>query len=484
MFSILTILGAICIIWWLAILSISLIGHFEIMNNFNSIKRKPENVKLDAEGLVMDDDLLLEGVTILRPIKGIDPDLEKCLESCLLQNYPSNKFQVIFCVEDPNDPSIPIVLKLLKKHQGTKDCQLLIESANFGPNPKVNNLAKGYKAAKFDIIWVLDSNVWVNPGTLVRSVISLRQSLDNGKKTTDRPVKLVHHVPIAVNEPGSNATMGAKLDEMFLLTSHAKFYVFFNKASIDSCVNGKSNLYRRSSLDECVNKISQGQLSVTSQDNSSDAREFIGPGEGLRFFSRYIGEDNMIGIGLWRLGGRQGMTGDVAVQPMNNNKGADDSSVNLYQLSVSDYVKRRVRWLRVRKYMVLAATLVEPTTESIVIGLMGCSGLCQIVLNSFDFFWWLFALHECVWCYIDFSQFTAVVNFANVDELAFKSNNDSSQNQIGLNKHIQFWSEWLPIWLLRELLALPIWIIAMCGGTIDWRNKPFKINSDLSAVPL
>lgn len=453
------------------------------MKNLNSIKTRPPQVKLDPEGLVIDDDDLLEGVTILRPIKGVDPDLEKCLESCLLQNYPPKKFQVIFCVEDPQDPSIPIIEKLLAKHKQDKDCQLLIESANYGPNPKVNNLSKGYKAAKFDIIWVLDCNVWVNPGTLVRSVISLKQSLDHGRPTIGKPVTLVHHVPIAVNQPGFEAPYGAKLDEMFLLTSHAKFYVFFNKASIDSCVNGKSNLYRRSNIDECVGKISRGELSVTNQDNSKDAARFIGPGEGLRFFARYIGEDNMIGIALWRLGGIQGMTGDVAVQPLNSRDTVSNgNSRNSSQFSVKDYMKRRIRWLRVRKYMVLAATLVEPTTESIVIGLMGCFGICQILLGgSFNLFWLLFILHECIWCFIDFTQFTTIINYADTDELAFKN---STTNQIMLNKDVQFWNEWLPVWLLREILALPIWIIAMCGGTIDWRNKPFSIKSDLSAVPL
>ena len=36
--------------------------------------------------------------------------------------------------------------------------------------------------------------------------------------------------------------------------------------------------------------------------------------------------------------------------------------------AVKDYIQRRVRWLRVRKYMVLLATLIEPTTESIICG--------------------------------------------------------------------------------------------------------------------
>ncbi|KAH3680096.1 hypothetical protein WICMUC_000554 [Wickerhamomyces mucosus] len=442
---------------------ITIIGFIEIRYNLSGIKRKPIQISIDQDGNVQDEELL-EGVTILRPMKGIDPDLEKCLESCLLQNYPRHKFQVLFCVEDPNDESVSIARKIIDKYKDI-DCELLIDSANYGPNPKINNLAKGYQRAKYDIVWVLDSNVWVNPGTLVRSVVSLKKSLNNGQLTTDKPVGLIHHVPIVINE-NDDCPLGAKLDEMFLLTSHAKFYCFFNRIMVEPCVNGKSNLYRRSDIDQSVSKISKGEISLTKQDNSLDASNFIKKGEGLRFFSRYIGEDNMIGIGLWLNNGRQAMTGDVCIQPMTNN----------VKYSINDYVRRRVRWLRVRKYMVLAATLVEPTTESIFIGILGSYGISTLFLTG-KYFWLLFIIHEIYWCFIDYIQYSTIIKFANVDELSKMS------NSIKINKDLEI-TKWLPIWILREFLAFPIWVIAMCGGTIDWRNKPFNIKSDLSAEEL
>lgn len=44
----------------------------------------------------------------------------------------------------------------------------------------------------------------------------------------------------------------------------------------------------------------------------------------------------------------------------------------------------------------------------------------------------------------------------------------------------KFW-EWAYIWIWREILAFPIWIIALMGHEIDWRQKPFKINHGLTA---
>ncbi|CDR37365.1 CYFA0S01e10022g1_1 [Cyberlindnera fabianii] len=471
------VLSWIGLIWWIAMALITTYGFTEILMKFNSPKYKPQSVSFDSEGEVIDSDEL-EGVTILRPVKGIDTEMELCLESCLQQRYPKNKMQVLFCVEDASDPAVPVIQALIQKYSKSLSVQLLIDqdyvNNHFGPNPKINNLAKGFTAAKFDIVWVIDSNVWVSPGTLLRSVTALKSSTDNGRRTTNRPVRIVHHVPLALSTSTSNdsSNLGARLDEMFLHTSHAKFYVFFNKASFAVCVNGKSNMYRISDLDRAVVSISKGENKViNNKDNiAAEALEYVkNPKEGIRFFSRYIGEDNMIGIAIWEMGGRTGMTGDVVCQPLGG----------VVKNGIMDYVNRRVRWLRVRKYMVLAATLIEPTTESLVIGVFGSYGISNLFLEGKGM-WWLLALHELVWCCTDYVQTMVFMKYSSQDQLR--------QYEAPFFLH---YSEqklelryWLPIWILRELLALPIWIIAMLGHEIDWRNRPFKINADLSAEEL
>lgn len=436
--------------------SITMYGFYEILLKFQSAKGVPQGVDIDQLG-----SLDVEGVTILRPLKGIDPEIELCLESALLQRYP--RFEVLFCVESVDDPVVPIVRALLERHPAVQ-ARLLIdedyETNHSGPNPKINNLTKGFKQAKHDIVWVLDSNVVVNPGTLLRSVHSLNNSIDNGRPTS-RPVKIVHHVPLAV---AINSTVGAQLDEMFLHTSHAKFYVFFNKSSFAPCVNGKSNLYRISDLDLAVECIARGENKIinNSLHIALEAKKFVGKrGEGIRFFARYIGEDNMIGIALWGMG-RTAMTGDVVIQPIGGS-------------SIADYIKRRVRWLRVRKYMVLAATLVEPTSESLVVGWFGSYGISNIWLGGHHKLL-LLLIHEVLWCLVDYTQFHALRTYANQDEL--------STRPVSLRSFPDSDYHWLLIWCLREVLALPIWVIAMCGSQIDWRNRPFRINADLSAKEL
>jgi ceramide glucosyltransferase len=455
---------------------------------------------------------VLEGVTILRPIKGIDPELYSCLRSSFDQDYPTNKLQIIFCVDDPADPAIPIIKKLMLEYPHIDSEIQFSENFNpqtkksddyYGPNPKVNNLAKGFRYPKFDILWVMDSNVWASSNILKNSVKTLNENLNNGQQLTgQRKVRLVHHVPLAlsINNSSNNSDLeyslspsqsfdsyrrvpsskkprflkklGAKLDEMFLFTSHSKFYIALNKLSIGACVNGKSNIYRRSDIDVSVANIPSKKSSFFSDESVIDDARVIsnkGPGHAIEFFSRYIGEDNMIAISLWdNLDSRTGQTTDLVIQPLS---GTDNS--------VRDYINRRVRWLRVRKYMVMMATLIEPTTESIICGLIGNYGI-SIVLYNRVFTPWLLFIHMVIWIAIDYIQYyTLIDNITSTKNCAHQP--EWLKN---IPPTTRSFGSWLYIWVIREILALPIWITAMVGHEIDWRGTPFRIKQDLTAEEL
>lgn len=384
-----------------------------------------------------------EGVTILRPLKGLDTEMDICLSSAFLQKY--SPFEIIFCVANPVDPAIAVAEKIIARYPHI-DARIIVGESNYGPNPKINNLVKGYAEAKYDIVWVLDSNVWVSCGALSRSVAAFN---------ANPRVHLVHHLPLCVSVvPGVKRNWGAKLDEMFLFTAHSKFYSAINFVAVAPCVMGKSNLYRRSAL---------------------DAATASAPGCGLQEFARYIAEDNMIAECLWKNGGRTALTVDSAIQPLGN-------------VPFDGYLYRRIRWLRVRKYMVMAATLVEPTTESVLCGVLGSFGYSVLWGQSSSLFsWYFFLAHLLCWCLVDYYHFHALLSFENVDTpmdarpyftLPFYCPDSSSTTY---NGHFRTLSTWFPVWLARELLALPIWMRAMAGHRIMWRNRPFRIKPDLTA---
>jgi ceramide glucosyltransferase len=54
------------------------------------------------------------GVTIIRPLKGLDPNIFENLESSFTQEYPL--FEILFAIADDDDPVIPVVRELCSRY--------------------------------------------------------------------------------------------------------------------------------------------------------------------------------------------------------------------------------------------------------------------------------------------------------------------------------------------------------------------------------
>ena len=94
----------------------------------------------------------------------------------------------------------------------------------------------------------------------------------------------------------------------------------------------------------------------------------------------------------------------------------------------------------------------------------------------FNKYW--FVMHMLIWMLTDYVQYHTLINHTlDVKNITYLPN--------WLNESIppkqRNCLQWGYIWILRELLALPIWIIAMIGHEIDWRGRPFRIKKDLTA---
>ena len=102
-------------------------------------------------------------VTILKPVCGIDFELDKNLRSFCEQDYP--RFQVVFVLSSPNDPAIRIIERIITDLPD-RDIALVVDPRLHGANPKVSNLINAYAAAKHDILIVADSDIRVEPSYL------------------------------------------------------------------------------------------------------------------------------------------------------------------------------------------------------------------------------------------------------------------------------------------------------------------------------
>lgn len=104
-------------------------------------------------------------VTLLKPLKGADPEAYENFRSHCLQSYPD--FQLIFGVSDPADPAVPLV-EQLRREFPDRDIKLLICPEVLGANRKVSSLLQMLPAARHQFLLISDGDIRVAPGYLAR----------------------------------------------------------------------------------------------------------------------------------------------------------------------------------------------------------------------------------------------------------------------------------------------------------------------------
>lgn len=67
------------------------------------------------------------GVTIIRPLCGLDNNMYNTLESVMVLDYP--KYEVIFALQDENDEALPVVNMVMGKHPKVPASVIISSSA-------------------------------------------------------------------------------------------------------------------------------------------------------------------------------------------------------------------------------------------------------------------------------------------------------------------------------------------------------------------
>ena len=114
-------------------------------------------------------DAELPGVSVLKPLKGEDAEALENFESFCRQDYPC--YQVLFGVSDPDDPMVPHVRELERRHPEL-DIQLhLLEDSlleDSAGNPKASLLHQLAAHAEHDLLVTSDSDIRV-PADFLRA---------------------------------------------------------------------------------------------------------------------------------------------------------------------------------------------------------------------------------------------------------------------------------------------------------------------------
>jgi ceramide glucosyltransferase len=169
-------------------------------------------------------------VSIVRPLCGVDNYGTETLSSTFALEYPD--YEILFCVAAANDPVVPLVNSLMAEHAGVS-ARLLIGNDRVSPNPKLNNVVKGWRAARHDWIVIADSNVLMPPDYIQQLFANWRD--DTG---------LVASPPIGCRPDG----IWAEVECAFLNTYQARWQYIVD-AFGHGFAQGKTMLWRRADLD-------------------------------------------------------------------------------------------------------------------------------------------------------------------------------------------------------------------------------------------
>jgi ceramide glucosyltransferase len=113
-------------------------------------------------------------VSLLKPLHGPEPELERRLESFFEQDYPI--FEILFCARSDQDQGLSIAMRVAARYPHIPTRFLTCGESPY-PNAKVWSLERMQGAAQHQIFVISDSDVLVTPGYLRAVVAPLA---DNG----------------------------------------------------------------------------------------------------------------------------------------------------------------------------------------------------------------------------------------------------------------------------------------------------------------
>jgi ceramide glucosyltransferase len=280
----------------------------------------------------------LPAVSILKPIKGIDDQLETNLRSFFTQKHP--QFELLFGISNHKDPAIAVVQNLQKQYPDVA-CKLIIGDAAIGLNPKVNILYNLFPRVQHNHILISDSNIRVKPNYLQQMMRTLMQP----------GVGLV----TSVFRGAGARSLGAKLENLHLNTFVAGNVIATARLFRRPITIGKSMLFRK----EVVNQLS-----------------------GFSSLANVLAEDHMLGLHIQKLGL------STRVSP-----GLIDNHNELWR--IDRFLNRHIRWAQMRKSLNILHYCLELIINPVFVAFM--YALASLSIKG----WLLFAMTSVIKILID-----------------------------------------------------------------------------------
>ena len=235
-------------------------------------------------------------VSILKPVKGLDPEMYASFSSHCRQEYAGD-YELIFTAGSADDPAIPAIEQLQREFP-ERSIRFILCPEKLGTNGKVSALAQALPQARFGHILINDSDILVSP----RYLRNIMAQFAAPKKTGGK-VGLV----TALYRGTAHGTIGSRMEALGLATGFAP------------------NVLTARYLEGGIRFGMGSTLAV-----SREALDAVG---GLLPFANFIADDYQLGVAIAAKGFEIGLGREVVA-----------TSVPAY--TFSEFWAHQMRWAR------------------------------------------------------------------------------------------------------------------------------------------
>lgn len=149
------------------------------------------------------------GVSILKPLRGIDPSMAEAFASHCRQQY-SGEYEILFGVSSMDDPAAAVVRDLQTRFPAAH-IRLILCADALGPNGKVSNVAQLVPHARHDYLVINDSDIRVGPHYLAHIMAPFAR--EEGSAPTGLVTCLYRGI--------THGTIGSRLEALGISTDFA-----------------------------------------------------------------------------------------------------------------------------------------------------------------------------------------------------------------------------------------------------------------------
>jgi ceramide glucosyltransferase len=367
------------------------------------------------------------GVSILKSLKGLDPNMLDAFRSHCRQTYLGN-YELLFGVASLEEPAVAAV-EQLKLEFPSHSIQVIECPASLGTNGKVSNLAQLAPHARFPYLLINDSDITVSPRYLERVMAHFAPrdfALYQGSTSV---------VPIAGQDepralaPAGDASLSAKLQpETGLVTALYRGRAHTTLPSRLEAL-GIATDFQAGVL---LSRMIEGGLHYGLGSTLAVSRAALAKVGGLEALVDYLADDYELGARVSQAGYRVTLSAEVV-----------ETAVPAYKWR--GFIDHQLRWART----------VRDARPWGYAGLIFTHGLAWALLNVVasglsPLSLWLLAM--------SFFLRLALAMTVGAQVLA--------DHQVLPN-----------LWLLpfRDLVAIGIWAFGFAGNTIVWRGERFEL---------